>query len=183
MDFLFNIDISIVRFIREFIANPVLDFLMPVITLIGEDGLLWIVLSLILLFFKKTRKAGFVMALSLLLGFLTINVTIKPLFDRVRPYVIDNVPILIKGLGDGSFPSGHTACCFEGAASLLLCGYRKWGKLALLGAVLVAFSRIYLYVHYPSDVIAGAILGVIIAYISLFIVNKTLEKVQKSKTL
>ena len=183
MDFLFNIDISIVRFIREFIANPVLDFLMPIITLIGEDGLLWIVTSLLLLVFKKTRKAGFVMALSLIFGLLIINITIKPIVARVRPYAVDNVPILIKALGDGSFPSGHTACCFEGAASLIFCGYKKWGKIALTASLLVAFSRVYLYVHYPSDVIVGAVLGTAFAYISYLIVTAIYRKIQKSETL
>lgn len=183
MDLIQSIDISVLRFIREFIANPVLDFLMPIITLIGEHGLLWIITAIILLLFKKTRKAGFVMALSLIFGLIFINKTIKPLVGRIRPYVYDDVPILIKALRDGSFPSGHTACCFEGAFSFIFCGYKKLGRISLILAILVAISRLYLYVHYPTDVIVGALLGVLFAYVSYLIVSKLYDMGKKSKSL
>ena len=178
-----NADLSVLRFIRHNIANPVLDFIMPVITLIGEDGILWIAVAIALLCFKKTRKAGFVMALSLIIGLVTVNLTIKPLVGRIRPYVIDNVPILVESLSDGSFPSGHTTACFECAVSLVLCGYKKWGYVSLAAAVLVGFSRLYLYVHFPSDVITGAVIGTAAAFLSCFIVNKLCDKYEKSKTL
>ena len=186
MDFLSyiqNIDISCVRFIREHIACSFLDFIMPLITLIGEDGILWIVLSLVLMFFKKTRKCGFVMALSLLIGFLIVNKTIKPLVGRTRPYVLDGVPIIIDGLSDYSFPSGHTLCCFEAAVSLIVCKYKKWGYSALVCAVLVAISRVYLYVHYPTDVITGAVLGALFAFVSHWIVTKLYDICKKSNSL
>ena len=178
-----NTDLSVLRFIRDNIANPVLDFLMPLITLIGEDGILWIAASLALMCFKKTRKAGFVMGLSLIIGLVTVNLTIKPLVGRTRPYVVDNVPILVESLKDGSFPSGHATACFECAVSLVLCGYKKWGYVSLGAAFLVAFSRLYLYVHFPSDVITGAIVGTAVAFLSFFIVSKLWDKYQKSKTL
>ena len=183
LEFIQNLDLSVVRFIREYIANPVLDFLMPIITLIGEDGILWIAVSLALLCFRKTRKAGFVMALSLIIGLVTVNLTIKPLVGRVRPYAIDGVNILVNSLGDGSFPSGHTAVCFEGALSLILCGYKKWGYASLCAAFLVAFSRLYLYVHFPTDVLTGAVMGTLAAFLSFFVVNKLYGKYEKSKTL
>lgn len=178
-----NADLSVLRFIRNNIANPVLDFLMPLVTLIGEDGILWIAIAIALLCFKRTRKAGFVMALSLIIGFVTVNLTIKPLVGRVRPYVVDSVPILVGGLSDGSFPSGHTTACFEGAVSLVLCGYKRWGYVSLVCAFLVGFSRLYLYVHFPSDVITGAVIGTAAAFLSFFIVNKLWDKYKKSKTL
>lgn len=180
-EFVQSMDISAVRFVREHIANAFLDFVMPIITLIGEDGIFWIVLTLFMLFFRKTRRAGFVMALSLLIGFLVGNLTLKPLIARPRPYSIDmDVNLLIEGLSDYSFPSGHTLCCFEGAVSLLLCKYKRAGTAALVAAFLVAFSRVYLYVHYPTDVVAGAILGTLFAFVSCYIVNKLYRKVQKS---
>jgi len=178
-----NFDIAAVRLVREYVACSILDFIMPIVTLLGEDGIFWILLTLCLLFFKRTRKAGFVMGLSLLIGFVIGNLTLKPLIDRPRPYEVDGVKILIDKLSDGSFPSGHTLCCFEGAVSLVLCGYKKWGTVAAVSAVLVAFSRVYLYVHYPSDVIAGAVLGCIFAYISYVFVNKLYLCFSKSKTL
>ena len=176
-------DLSVLRFIRDNIANPVLDFLMPIITLIGEDGILWIVVSLALMCFRKTRKAGFVMGLSLIIGLVTVNLTIKPIVGRIRPYIVDNVPILVERLDDASFPSGHTTACFECAVSLILCGYKKWGYVSIGIAFLVAFSRLYLYVHFPSDVITGAIIGTAVAFLSFFVVSKLWDMYQKSKTL
>ena len=178
-----NADLSVLRFIRQNIANPVLDFLMPLVTLIGEDGILWIAAAIALLCFKKTRKAGFVMGFSLLIGLVTVNLTIKPLVGRIRPYVLDDVPILVESLGDGSFPSGHTTACFEAAVSLMLCGYKKWGYVSLFAAFLVAFSRLYLYVHFPTDIITGAVIGTAAAFLSFFVVNKLYNKYEKSKTL
>ena len=182
-DLIQSIDTSIVRFIREYISCAFLDFLMPLITLFGEDGLFWIVLTVCLLVFGKTRKAGLVMALSLLIGLIIGNLTLKPLVDRPRPYEIDGVEILVNKLSDGSFPSGHTLCCFEGAVSLILCGYKKWGRAALVLAFFVAISRVYLYVHFPTDIIAGAILGTFFAVMAYFVVGKIYKANEKSKTL
>ena len=187
MNFLYWIqsaDLTAVRFIREYVTCAFLDFVMPVITLFGEDGIFWIAVTLFMLFSKKTRKAGCVMALSLILGLLVGNLTLKPLIARPRPYSIDtDAYLLIDTLSDYSFPSGHTLCCFEAAVSLLVCGYKRWGSAALILAFLVAFSRIYLYVHFPTDVIAGAVLGTIFALIAFTIVGGIYKKVQKSKTL
>ncbi|MBQ7400252.1 MAG: phosphatase PAP2 family protein [Clostridia bacterium] len=179
-----NADLSAVRFVREYISNAFFDFLMPIVTLIGEDGILWIAVTLIMLMFSKTRKAGFVMGLSLALGFVLVNLGLKPLIDRPRPYEIDTtVKILVHSLGDGSFPSGHTLACFEAATSLLLCRYKRTGIIALVAAIAVAFSRVYLYVHFPTDVIVGAILGVLFANVAYIVVNKLYEKKENSKSL
>ncbi len=183
-DWIQGIDLSAVRFVREYVSCAFLDFVMPIITLLGEDGIFWIAVTILMLIFRKTRKCGFVMALSLIFGLLVGNLTLKPLVARPRPYSIDtDVKLLIDGLSDYSFPSGHTLACFEAAVSLLVCRYKKAGAAALVAAFLVAFSRVYLYVHYPTDVIAGAVLGTIFAFVSCYIVNKIYDKVQKSETL
>ena len=183
-DLIGNFDLGAVRFVHERISCAFLDFLMPVITLLGEEGIFWICTSVLLLCFKKTRKAGFVMALSILLGFLVGNLTLKPLVARTRPYSVDTyVNLLVKPLSDYSFPSGHTLVCFEGAVSLLACRYKKWGIAALAAAILVAFSRVYLYVHYPTDVLAGALLGSLFAVVSCYVVNKIYKRAKKSETL
>ncbi len=177
-------DLTAVRFVHEKMSNALLDFLMPVVTLFGEDGIFWICITLVLLCFNKTRKAGFVMALSVILGFLIGNLTLKPLVARSRPYWIDNnVNLLVKGLSDYSFPSGHTLVCFECAVSLLMCKYKKAGVAALVLGFAVAFSRVYLYVHYPTDVIAGVVLGSLFAYVSYKLVDGIYTRKKKSKTL
>lgn len=179
-----SIDLSAVRFIREHFACELLDFLMPLITLLGEGGIFWIAATLIMLVFKRTRKTGFVMALSLIFGLLVGNLTLKPIVARPRPYTLDSgVQLLIDGLSDYSFPSGHTLCCFEASVSLLLCGYKGWGSAALVSAFAVAFSRLYLYVHYPTDVIAGALLGTLFAFVSWKIVSAIYKRYEKSETL
>ncbi len=177
------VDLSAVQLVREHLSCPFLDSLMRVITLAGEEGILWIAVAIALLCFRKTRKAGFVMALSMIMGLLVGNLTLKPLISRPRPYAVDGSSIIIPALSDYSFPSGHTLVCFEAAVSLCLSGYKKMGTAALVLAFAVAFSRIYLYVHYPTDVITGAILGSLFAFLSFVIVGKLYEKCKKSKTL
>ena len=179
-----SIDISAVRLIREYLSCGFLDFIMPVVTLLGEAGIVPIVISLSMMCFKKTRKAGFVMALAILFGFIVGNLTLKPLVARPRPYTVDtDVVLLIDKLKEYSFPSGHTLVTFECALSLVFSGYRRVGTFATIMAFVVAFSRVYLYVHYPTDVIFGAILGSLFAYLAYVLVNAIYRKVQKSETL
>ena len=179
-----NVDLTAVRFVREYLSNGFFDFIMPVVTLLGENGIFWIVVTVLMLVFRKTRKAGFVMALSLITGLVIVNLGIKPLVNRPRPYEVDRgVSLLINKLGDGSFPSGHATCCFECAMSLWLCKYKKCAVAAFAASVLVAFSRVYLYVHYPSDVLVGAALGMIFAIFSCYAVNRIYYVFEKSKTL
>lgn len=182
-DYISQVDLSIVRYVRDAFSCDFFDTFMPIVTLIGEKGVLWIVITLLLLCFKKTRKTGFVMALSLLFGVLFGNLTLKPLVARERPCWVDNVSLLIANPTDYSFPSGHTLACFEGAVSLLLCSHKKTGTLAIISAFLVALSRVYLYVHFPTDVICGAILGTLFAFFAFYIVNKLYPKCEKCKKM
>lgn len=141
--------------------NPFLDWLMPLVSSLGNGGILWILAAAILLCMKRTRRWGVAMAAALILGFVTGNVILKPLVGRARPFeVVKGIELLIAAPKDFSFPSGHTLSSFA-AASALFCRNRKWGAAALGMALLIAFSRLYLYVHYPTDVLGGMVLGVL----------------------
>lgn len=179
-----NADLTAVRFVREYISNGFLDVVMPIITLFGEGGIVPIVLSIVMMCFRKTRKAGIMIGCSLFLGFMIGNLALKNIIARPRPYSVDtDAALLIDKLSDYSFPSGHTLASFECAVCLLLNKYKKTGSIALAIAVLVAFSRVYLYVHYPTDVVCGALLGTAFAFVSYFIVNKIYSKIVKTKKM
>ena len=112
------------------------------------------------------------MGVTLLLGFLIGNVGLKNIIARVRPYdVATDVTLLVERLHDFAFPSGHTLASF-GAATALTLTHRRWGAAALVLAAAIGFSRLYLFVHYPTDVVAGALLGVALAFAARYMVNR-----------
>ena len=129
------------------------------------------------MFLPKYRKIGFSMAAALLMGVVICNMIMKPGFARIRPYDYQlqhfqkEIILLVEGLHDFSFPSGHTIASFEAAVALTIHN-RKLGIPAMILAVLIAFSRMYLYVHYPTDVLASVVLGTAFAFLASFIVKK-----------
>lgn len=161
-------DLYIVRLVREYLTCPFLDFLMPAVTRLGYKGVLSILLAIFLIAVNKgkSRKAGLVMLTSIALGYLLGNLLLKPLIMRPRPSWIDSVPLLIHNPSDYSFPSGHSLCAFETAVPICMYFGKKWKITALTIAFLVAFSRLYLYVHFPTDIIGGAVLGTAFAFAS-----------------
>jgi len=167
-----SFDLPILDWIQANMTNPVLDFLMPIITLLGDAGIFWIACAVILLFTKKYRKLGLGMGIALMMGLVVCNMILKPTVGRIRPYDLQEtlgvtVNLLIEKQHDFSFPSGHTIASFE-ACTVLLLGNKKLGIPATILAILIAFSRLYLYVHYPTDVIASIILGTIFGVIGYF---------------
>ncbi len=170
-------EIAILDAIQEHIACPFLDAVFPVITMLGEAGIFWILTAVVLLFFKKTRRAGISMGLALIMGLLIGNLCMKPLFARIRPYDVNPaVTLLIDQLSDYSFPSGHTLASFEAAGVLMIAHRKTLGYPALAIAVLVALSRLYLYVHYPTDVLTSVVLGLIFAAISWMLIGLLYKK-------
>ena len=176
-----NFDLPILNWISEHLWCPFLDAVMPVITLLGDGGAIWIALAVVLLCIPKCRKTGLCMAVALIMGLLLCNLTLKPLIARIRPYDYMaqnfgvNIKLLVDAQHDFSFPSGHTIASFE-AATVLLLHNRKWGIGAMVLASLIAFSRLYLYVHYPTDVITSVILGVGIGFFATWLVKKLTPK-------
>ncbi len=172
-----HFDLPILEWIAAHLRCGFLDAVMPVITQLGNAGIFWIVLSVALLCFPKTRKAGWSMGVSLLIGLLVCNVTLKPLIARMRPYDYQfnhfgkTISLLISAPKDFSFPSGHTLASFEAATALLL-HHKRAGRAAMVLAVGIAFSRLYLYVHYPTDVLFSVVLGVCFGFLGTWIVHK-----------
>ena len=174
-------EIKILDFIRERFACPFLDAVMPLITSLANGGIIWIIAAVLLLIFKKSRKTGFSVALSLITGLIIGNLILKNLVGRIRPYEFnEGVEILVARLSDYSFPSGHTLASFEAATALLIRD-KRLGVPALVLAVAIAFSRLYLYVHYPTDVLAGIILGVLIGIFACKTVDKLENRLSARK--
>lgn len=178
METIYAIDFAILHWIMDNLWCPFLDFLMPLVTRLGDDGIFWIIVAAVLLIFPKTRKTGAMMGVAMVLGLLVGNVTLKPLIGRIRPYENEAgraVELLVEKLSDYSFPSGHTLVCFEAATVLMIRQRKPWGIIALVTAFVVAFSRLYLYVHYPSDVLVGMILGTLFGFCGVWLVNAVVE--------
>jgi undecaprenyl-diphosphatase len=154
------------------IHNPILDTIMTLITHLGDAGIFWIVIAVVLTCTKKYRKAGIAALVSLVLSLIFTNGILKNLFDRPRPYTFDeSVKLLIATPHDSSFPSGHSSASMAAAFSFFLYN-KKIGIPAIVLALLIAFSRLYIFVHYPTDVLVGLIVGTIYAVTAAWIVNK-----------
>ena len=171
-------ELNILWWIREHLTHPFLDTVMPYISSLARTGEFWILLAVILLCFKKTRKAGVAMAMAMACGYLIGNMGMKNLFARIRPYDVTEVDLLVAKLHDFSFPSGHTLVSVE-AATALWYYHRRWGIAALVLAALIAYSRLYLFVHYPTDVVVGVILGVVIALGACYLTNRLYKKIKE----
>ena len=158
-------EIQILDWLQK-LHTPVLDKIMCLITRLGDAGILWILLAAVLLLIPKTRKGGLILAGALVVDALLCNVILKPLVARIRPYDVNTaVQLLVSKPVDYSFPSGHTVASFASVVALFMAEEGKLWKPALVLAVLIAFSRLYLYVHYPTDVLGGLILGLIAGYL------------------
>ena len=207
-------DLAILDFIRAHMTSPLGDEIMPIITMLGDNGIIWIIMAAIMLLFKRTRRLGAAMAVALIIDVICCNFIIKPLVARIRPFDVNTaIKLIISAPDDYSFPSGHTAAAFA-AFSALFFGRNKLtgstdsligmniyddlskhnGSIAPVGvqalnyeefsssrspvfsqknlwipvlvlAILIAASRLYLYVHYPTDVLAGMILGTLFGFI------------------
>ena len=169
-----TVDETILLWIQETVRQGWLNPLVEFYTTLGNGGLLWIVLSLALLCWRPTRKVGAASLLALAIGFLCTNVAVKPLIQRPRPYtaVEGLIPLLTSG-DPNSFPSGHTCAAF--AAGLAWAGTcsARWARVAaVVSAVCMGLSRLYVGVHYPSDVLAGALIGSLAALAALTLARR-----------
>ena len=190
MEAIIQFESNILLWIQEYLRSDFLDPIVKFITHSGDHGYLWIALLVILLCIPKTRRAALIGAVTLLLTFIVTNLCLKPLVGRTRPYeVIEGLTRIIEKQSDRSFPSGHTANSMAVGVSLWLVS-RKYellgdkklyfpktaGWAVLVWSVLVGLSRLYVGVHYPTDVLGGAIIAIINAVIVLGVYKKLIEK-------
>lgn len=154
------------------IHSDILTVFMKFFTIIGEGGAVWILVGIVLLCMKQTRKYGVIVLFSLLLCLIFGNGILKNIIARPRPcWRHPEVPMQIAVPTDYSFPSGHTFSSFAATISLAYWN-RRAGLAALVGAVLIAASRMYFFVHYPTDILAGMVLGILLAVISIWSIEK-----------
>ena len=159
-----SLDGNILLWIQQYLRSEFFTPLWTFITTSGNGGLIWIAITCFLLAFKKTRKVGVMCAVSLVFSLIFTNILIKPLVARTRPYeLIEGLAILIDKPHDFSFPSGHTTAAFATAWVMFRQLPKKAGIPVLVYAFLMAFSRLYVGVHYPTDVIGGIVLGIFYA--------------------
>lgn len=156
-------EIDFLKFVIENFHNNAVTEIMRLITGIGNYGFIWILIAVVFIIMPEMRKTGKAMAISLIIVLIVVNVILKPLIDRARPFEINTdilESILISLPGDGSFPSGHTAAAFCGATSAFCCNKRV-GSIFFVFAFLMGISRLYFAVHFPTDVIGGIVIGML----------------------
>lgn len=226
LEAIYNFDLSVFNAVFS-IHNEVLSTVMKAITFLGEDGILWIALTVILLLFKKTRKIGIAMAGALIVMEVLNNEVLKPIISRVRPFYTFNLealmadqavfeekgkmemfnkilekvtehiekypelaakwaseyqfPGLVDTLQSWSFPSGHTSSAFA-AATAIFANNKKWGTAALVFAAVMGFTRIYLGVHFCTDVLVGAVVGIIYGVIGYFVASAIIKLIKKKSS-
>ena len=173
-DWIIETDFRILNWIQEYLRCEFLDQIIPVFTSLGEKGWFFILAAIIMLCIPKYRKWGLSLGLALLFGLLFGNLLIKNIVARTRPYdMVEEIVLLVNPLSDYSFPSGHTMAAFEFFAVVCMMPIKKRYKvLAGVLAFTMAFSRLYLYVHFPSDVLVGMLLGTLFGLMGVFIANK-----------
>lgn len=181
MNFITKIDIAILNLIQN-LKSPLMDKMMTTITALGNMGIFWILLILIFLTSKEYKKLGKLMLICLLLNTIIVNLILKPAVGRIRPFeIVDGIKLLVLKPQDPSFPSGHSAISFCMLTVILLFSNSKSLKIITsILAVLIAFSRLYLYVHFPSDVFCGIFIGALTSIFTLkFYFSKTGLKFRK----
>lgn len=177
--FYFDWELDLLHWFQS-IHNTVLDWLVPKITMLGNAGWFWIAVTILLLVLPLNRKMGVQAAISLILTVIICNIILKPSIMRCRPCWLEpEVQLLVKVPHDYSFPSGHSNASFA-VATAIFTRNKKLGIPALILAAAIAISRLYVFVHWPTDVLVGTLTGICGGIISYFIVNFIYKKLKRS---
>lgn len=174
MERLLALDGGILLWIQDVLRR---DWLTPVVaffTHLGDHGFLWIALCLLLLCFKKTRRAGVAGAIALILSLVFTNGILKNLVGRARPWIdVAGLAALVNEPDPNSFPSGHTSAAFAAAVAWWQTMPRRWMAAAgLVTAILMGLSRLYVGVHYPTDVLCGALVGILCGVLAGLVIKR-----------
>lgn len=182
-EWLQTIDEGVLWWIAEHLRNPVLTSVLSFYTHLGDKGLLFIALALLLLVFRQSRKGGAAALTGMLLGLLVTNVTIKPLVARARPWVVmEGFTALVAEHDPNSFPSGHSCSAFAFAAAVCMTLPWRWARVtALIAAAVMALSRLYVGVHFPSDVLVGTLIGTLCGLAGAWLVNQAEQRLRARK--
>ncbi len=182
MEWIADMDGSILLFIQDGIRNPALTPVFTAITVLGNGAVIWILMAMGLLVPRRTRRTALTCAVALLVSLLVNNAALKNIVGRIRPY--DAIPGLIPLIGrpwDYSFPSGHTASSFAAAWVLYRRLPKRFGIPGLVLAGLIGISRLYLGVHYPTDVLFGAVSGIGCGCIACVLVQTLARAIDKDR--
>ena len=176
-----TVEFAILDWIQAHLRCELLDAFFPAFTTLANHGEIWILLALCLMLWKSTRKTGLCVAAGLLTDLVVCNLTLKPLIGRIRPFAVNAVvELLVEAPHDASFPSGHTAVSFAAVAALKTAGSPLWKPTAVVAA-LMAFSRLYLYVHWPTDILGGIAVGWLCGWMGVKIVEKTAKTIKNRR--
>ena len=171
-----QLELAVLDWIQLHLRCELLDWLMPFVSGISNHGEVWILFAALLLLIRRQRVYGLSAACALTLDLIACNIILKPLIDRLRPFVFrPDISLLVSPPGDASFPSGHTAAAFAMVFALKTAGSPLWWP-ALALATVTAFSRLYLYVHWPTDVLGGVLLGAAVGLAGAKLAKALLKK-------
>ena len=184
MNALIQAESAFLLWIQETVRSEFMNTFMIGVTSLNHLGIIWILVTLILLVIRKTRRLGVMCGIAMILGLLVTNGIIKNWVARVRPYdAIEGLTCLTDAMWDYSFPSGHTTSSLACTWVLLMRGPKRWGIPLFVLAILIGLSRVYVGVHYPTDVLAGAVIGILCATFAMWLEPKIEERFPKVKKL
>lgn len=177
-------DLQILYAIQSVCGGPFMDAVMPAFTALGEHGILWLSIAVVLMCTKKYRMWGIAVFVAVAAVWLVGDQIVKPLVARPRPFVEDpTIQLIIDAPSGYSFPSGHTSSAFAAATVIALSTLKRpWKIAAFTMACIIAFSRLYLFAHNPSDVLAGAVFGIVFGLLAVWAVRKVWERVQSRRS-
>jgi len=176
-----TVELAILDWIQNTLRCDFLDALVPMITKLNDNGEVWILLAVVLVCMKKYRRAGLSVGAGLGLNLLVCNQIMKPLFGRIRPFMVNTaVDLLVKAPSSGAFPSGHTASSFAVVGALWAAKSPLWKPAAVL-ASLIALSRLYLYVHWPTDILGGIVVGWVCGVLAAKVVAAAADALRRKK--